>query len=44
MSPTTQEEKDEMANILYRYAVGTLLWSYLGTSPNIRYAISQVAK
>jgi len=44
MSPTTQEERDEMANIPYRQAVGTLLWLSLGTRPDICYAVSQVAK
>jgi hypothetical protein len=44
MSPTTQEERDEMANVPYRQAVGTLLWLSLGTRPDICYAVSQVAK
>jgi len=44
MCPSTQEEKDEMANIPYRQAVGTLLWLSLGTRPDICYAVSQVTK
>ena len=44
MCPNTQEERDEMANVPYRQAVGTLLWLSLGTRPDICYAVSQVAK
>ena len=44
MSPTTNEEKAEMAKIPYREAVGTLLWLSLGTRPDISYAVSQVAR
>jgi len=44
MSPKMQEEKDEMANIPYRQAVGTLLWLSLGTRPDKCYAVSQVVK
>jgi hypothetical protein len=44
MSPQSDEEVNEMKNIPYRQAVGTLLWLSLGTRPDICYAVSQVAK
>jgi len=44
MSPTTDEEREEMKKIPYREAVGTLLWLSLGTRPDISYAVSQVTK
>jgi len=43
MSPTNEDEKAEMTDIPYKESVGTLLWSSLCTSPDISYAVSQVA-
>ena len=43
MSPVSSEKKEEMSNIPYREAVGTLLWLSLGARPDICYAVSQVA-
>ena len=47
MRPQTDEEIEEieeMKKILYREAVGTLLWVSLGTRPDVCYAVSQVAR
>ena len=43
-SPTTQEEKDLMAKLPYRQAIGSLLWLAGGTRPDISYAVAQVAR
>lgn len=44
MSPTTEEEKQDMAKVPYREAVGCLLYLSLTCRPDISYAVSQVAK
>lgn len=40
MSPSTPEEKERMKNILYREAVGKLLYLLIATRPDLAFAIS----
>ena len=44
MSPTSEEEKNDMANVPYREAVGCLLYLSITCRPDISFAVSQVAK
>jgi hypothetical protein len=44
MSPTTEEEKLDMASVPYREAVGCLLYLSITCRPDIAFAVNQVAK
>lgn len=44
MSPTTEEEKQQMSNIPYQEAVGSILYLTQCTRPDISFAISNVSK
>jgi hypothetical protein len=44
MSPSTEEEKQDMSNVPYREAVGCLLYLSITCRPDISFAVSQVAK
>ena len=44
MSPTKPEEVQDMRSIIQRETVGTILWLFLGTRPDICYVVYQVAK
>ena len=44
MSPTTEEEKLDMASVPYREAVGCLLYLSITCRPDIAFGVSQVAK
>jgi hypothetical protein len=43
-SPTTDKDKQEMANIPYRGIIGSLLYSSLGTRPDIAYAVAALSR
>ena len=44
MSPTSADEEDEMKNVPYRSAVGSLIYLVTGTRPDIAVATGLVAK
>jgi len=44
MAPTTEEEKEEMQQVPYREAVGSLMYVTTTFRPDIAYAVSQVAQ
>lgn len=44
MSPTTEEEREEMVNIPFQEAVGSILYLAQGTRPDIAYAINNISR
>lgn len=44
MGPTNKEEKEEMSKILYRQAVGSLMFAAVVSRPDIAYAVSCVSR
>ena len=43
-SPTTDDEKQEMAKVPYRQLIGSLLYASLGTRPDITFAVSVLSR
>ena len=44
MSPQTAEDRDYMATVPYRQAVGSLMHAMIGTRPDICFAVGAVSK
>jgi hypothetical protein len=44
MSPTSVEEEEEMKNVPYQSAIGSLMYAMLGTRPDIAYAVGAVSQ
>ena len=44
MSPKNQEDLDEMKNVPYQSAVGSLMYAMLGTRPDISFAVGAVSQ
>ena len=44
MSPVTKEEIDEMENVPYQSAIGSLMYAMLGTRPDIAYAVGALSQ
>jgi len=43
MSPKNEKEREEMKNIPYQNAVGSLMYAMTGTHPDIAYAVGAVS-
>lgn len=44
MSPKTSKERKTMKNILYREAIGCIMYAQLGTRSDLAYAVSVVSR
>ena len=44
MSPSTDSEKQQMKNIPYLVAVGSIMYMVIGTRPNIAYTVQHISR
>ncbi|KAJ3570235.1 hypothetical protein NP233_g4536 [Leucocoprinus birnbaumii] len=42
--PESEEEKEEMKKVLYREALGSLMWLQVGTHPDLSYAVNLLSR
>ncbi|TFY78270.1 hypothetical protein EWM64_g5745 [Hericium alpestre] len=43
-SPSTPQQYDDMRNILYREAIGSLMYAAIGTRPDVSYAVTALSQ